>query len=145
MAPLLFPPSQLSPAEALALSKEAPTVLNSRTTNFLSGTEKPEVWIQYENLVISCLRTGDDTASRKCLERLTERFGPDNERVQALQGLYKEATAANTKELEEVLKEYDHILAENDTNIVRSPLPALSLALKLTLCSSRSPRDASRC
>ncbi|EGS17348.1 uncharacterized protein CTHT_0066700 [Thermochaetoides thermophila DSM 1495] len=117
MAPLLFPPSQLSPAEALALSKKAPTVLNSRTTNLLSGTEKPEVWVQYENLVISCLRTGDDTAARKCLERLTERFGPANERVQALQGLYKEATAANTKELEEVLKEYEDILAENDTNI----------------------------
>lgn len=46
------------------------------------------------------------------------RFGEGNERVQALQGLVKEADANNTGAFEKVLKEYDAILAENDTNIV---------------------------
>jgi hypothetical protein len=36
----------------------------------------------------------------------------------ALQGLLKEAEAANNGTLEKILKEYDDILAENNTNIV---------------------------
>lgn len=73
--------------------------------------------MQYENLLLSCLRTGDDQAARQCLTRLEARFGDDNERVMALKGLVKEAAADDNGALEKVLKEYDAILAENNTNI----------------------------
>jgi hypothetical protein len=130
MAPsILHPPVQLSPAAALALSQQAPAILrSSRSTvsssplnTLLSGSEKPEQWLQYENLILSCLRTGDDKAAQACLRRLVARFGEDNERVQALRGLVKEAEAQNNGALEEVLKEYNQILSENDANIVRPP------------------------
>jgi ER membrane protein complex subunit 2 len=125
--PLLYPPVQLPPAAALALSQQAPVVLksypstasSSPLSTLLSGSEKSEQWIQYENLVLSCLRTGDDEAAHECLRRLVARFGDDNERVQALRGLMKEAEAKGNGELEEVLKQYNQILGENDTNIVR--------------------------
>jgi ER membrane protein complex subunit 2 len=133
MAPsLLHPPSQLSPASALQLSQQAPAVLQSSPstvssspfTAFLSSSETPDLWIKYENLLLSCLRTGDEPAAHKCLERLVARFGDDNERVMALKGLLKEADAQNNGALERVLKEYDQILSDNDTNIVRQTLLA---------------------
>lgn len=135
MAPSVFyPPNQLSPPAALALSQQAPAVLRSSPATvssspfsaLFSASERPELWIRYENLILSCLRTGDDEAAHQCLERLAARFGPDNERVQALRGLVKEAEANHNGALGDVLKEYDQILSENDTNIVRrpsSPLP----------------------
>ncbi|KAK4242515.1 TPR repeat protein oca3 [Achaetomium macrosporum] len=123
--PVLYPPTQLSPAAALALSQQAPSILRSSPSTVSSspfsalfaGSEKPELWLQYENLILSCLRTGDEQAARQCLQRLVARFGEDNERVQALRGLVKEAEAKNNSDLEGVLKEYDQILSDNDTNI----------------------------
>ncbi|KAK4039441.1 hypothetical protein C8A01DRAFT_16585 [Parachaetomium inaequale] len=126
MAPsILHPPVQLSPAAALALSQQAPAILRSSPSTvsssplntLLSGSEKPEQWLQYENLILSCLRTGDDQAAHACLRRLVARFGNDNERVQALRGLVKEAEAPDNGALENVLKEYNQILGENDANI----------------------------
>ncbi|GAB1314070.1 Inositol phosphatase SIW14 [Madurella fahalii] len=126
MAPtVLYPPTQLPPASALALSQQAPLILRSSPATvssspfsaLFSAPEKPELWMKYENLILSCLRTGDDQAAHQCLERLITRFGDGNERVQALRGLVKEAEAQNNGALEDVLKEYDQILAENDTNI----------------------------
>ncbi|KAL2170985.1 hypothetical protein VTG60DRAFT_4000 [Thermothelomyces hinnuleus] len=122
---VLQTPVQLSPAAALALSQQAPAILRSSPSTassspfstLLSGSEKPEQWLQYENLILACLRTGDDQAAHACLSRLVARFGDDNERVQALRGLVKEAEAKNNGALEDVLKEYDQILSENDTNI----------------------------
>ena len=38
----------------------------------------------------------------------------------ALRGLYDEATASGTKELEGILRRYEEILAEDPTNVVRS-------------------------
>lgn len=74
----------------------------------------------YENLLIACLRTGDDVSAFEFLERLVERFGGENERIMAFKGLAKEAKAANNAELEELLKEYDSLLSGQDgqTNIV---------------------------
>lgn len=72
----------------------------------------------YENLLLSCLRTGDEKAAHACLDRLLKRFGDDNERIMAFTGLVKEAEALDDAALEQVLKEYDGILAENNTNIV---------------------------
>ncbi|KAB5575986.1 hypothetical protein GE09DRAFT_611481 [Coniochaeta sp. 2T2.1] len=126
MAPsLLHPPSHLSPAAALQLSQQAPIVLqNSPATvsasplvSLFSTSESPDLWLKYENLLQSCLRTGDQHAAHQCLDRIVARFGVNNERVQALQGLVKEADASNNGELEKVLKDYERVLAENGTNI----------------------------
>ncbi|KAK0670811.1 hypothetical protein QBC41DRAFT_220747 [Cercophora samala] len=125
MAPsLIRSPVQLSPAEALALSQQAPVVLQSSPStvsssalgSLFSAAEKPELWIQYENLIISCLRAGDDRAAQECHDRLAARFG-NNDRVKALGGLIKEAQAQNNGELDKILKEYDQMLEENNTNL----------------------------
>jgi hypothetical protein len=126
-ASLTQPAANLSQAEALQLAQQAPTILRSNPKaisssplSFLfSATENPELWVIYENLLLSCLRTGNDDAAHQCLERLVIRFGDNNERIMALKGLVKEAQASGNGELEKVLKEYDSILKEDATNIVR--------------------------
>lgn len=134
MAPsLLHPPSHLSPGAALELSQRAPAVLKSSPgavsssplLSLFSASESPELWITYENLLLSCLRTGDEQAAHQCLERLVNRFGDDNERIMAFKGLLKEAEAENNAALEVVLKEYDQILKEDNTNIVSQLDPRL--------------------
>ncbi|CAK7211186.1 Inositol phosphatase SIW14 [Sporothrix bragantina] len=123
---LLHPPSHLTPAEALALSQRAPAVLRSLPSSvgksalqsLASPIESPEVWMSYENLLISCLRTGDLESARECIRRLVNRFGDENDRVMALEGLVREAEAEdNVKLLEAVLKSYDDILAKDNTNV----------------------------
>jgi hypothetical protein len=113
-----------------------------------AGSEKSELWLQYENLILSCLRTGDEHAARRCLQRLVARFGEDNERVQALRGLVKEAEAKSNSDLEGILKEYDQILGENDTNIVRnlvfSPRPACLLSAQRLTTSAAYCEEADR-
>ncbi|KAG5960385.1 hypothetical protein E4U57_000170 [Claviceps arundinis] len=122
---LLQPIGNLSPAETLELAQQAPEILRKNprvfsTSPFLSlfsAKETPDTWTMYENLMVLCLRTGDDSAARECLERITIRFGERHERVLALQGLFKEATASNNAELQKILEEYDALLQENDANI----------------------------
>ncbi|KAL0466780.1 hypothetical protein QR685DRAFT_449820 [Neurospora intermedia] len=112
MAPsLLFNPARLPPSEALQLAQQAPVVLQG------SSSETVDQWATYENLLLACLRTGDDEAAAKCMDQLEARFGPDNERVMALRGLLSEAQAENNGELEAVLKQYDAILEGNSTNL----------------------------
>ena len=114
MAPsLLYNPVKLPPSAALQLAQQAPVVLDS-----LSGTESVDQWATYENLLLSCLRTGDDEAAAKCMDKLEGRFGADNERIMALRGLLSEAQAQGNGELEAVLKQYDAILENDNTNIV---------------------------
>lgn len=123
---LLHPPGHLTPAEALSLSQRAPAVLKelpssvgaSALESLVSPIESPEVWLSYENLLISCLRTGDLESARECIRRLVKRFGDENDRVMALQGLVKEAEANDDKSLQDVLKNYDDILAKDPTNVV---------------------------
>ncbi|KAI1131974.1 tetratricopeptide [Nemania abortiva] len=122
---LLHPPSHLPPATALRHSQQAPSILEnspgaistSAFQSVLSASETQELWTVYENLLLSCLRTGDDDAAHQCLGRLVNRFGDDNERIMALKGLFKEATATDNAALELVLKEYERILQENPPNI----------------------------
>ncbi|KAI1138975.1 tetratricopeptide [Hypoxylon sp. FL0543] len=122
---LLHPPSHLSPTVALLLSQQAPGILGKSkgavSTSFfqslLSAPETPELWTTYENLLLSCLRTGDDESAHQCLERLVNRFGNDNERIMALKGLIKEAGADDAATLDVILKEYEQILQDNPTNI----------------------------
>ncbi|KAG5975646.1 hypothetical protein E4U55_007605 [Claviceps digitariae] len=122
---LLQPIGDLSPAETLALAQQAPEILRKNPRAFstsplislFSATETADTWTMYENLMIVCLRTGDDSAARECLERITIRFGDKHERVLALQGLFKEATASTNDELQKILEEYDALLQDNDANI----------------------------
>ncbi|KAM5342709.1 hypothetical protein ACJ41O_013675 [Fusarium nematophilum] len=126
MAPsLLQPQGHLSPAEALQLAQQAPNILKrnpkafsaSPLVSLFSATETADLWTIYENLLLSCLRTGDDEAAHQCVERLVLRFGDKNERVMALKGMVKEAVATNNNELAAVLKEYEDILQEDGSNI----------------------------
>ncbi|KAI0540988.1 tetratricopeptide [Xylaria digitata] len=122
---LLHPPSHLPPATALRHSQQAPSILEnspgaistSILQSMLSTSETQELWTVYENLMLSCLRTGDDDSAHQCLGRLVNRFGNDNERIMALKGLLKEATATDNATLNLVLQEYDQILQENPPNL----------------------------
>lgn len=135
---ILHPPAHLSPSVALQLSRQAPELLSKTPTSitpFSLGSvyatpESAEQWTTYENLMLSCLRTGDQQSARTCLDRLLARFGENNERLMALQGLYKEATAESDTELQRVLKEYDAILESDPGNMVCNPAFTHSLVLE---------------
>ncbi|KAG5914604.1 hypothetical protein E4U42_000406 [Claviceps africana] len=122
---LLQPVGSLSPAETLKLAQQAPEILRKHPRAFsaspllslFSAAETADTWTMYENLMIVCLRTGDDSSARECLERIQIRFGDKHERVLALQGLFKEATASTNDELQKILQEYDALLQDNDANI----------------------------
>ena len=90
---------------------------------FFSTPETGDVWMEHEKMLVSCLRTGDDKGAFLCLERLIARFGPTNERVMGLRGLYQEALAEDEAALRKVLREYDDVLAGDVANTVclRSP------------------------
>lgn len=126
---LLRPQVHLTNTEALKLAQLAPEVLKSNPKVFsasplgalFSASETGDVWTIYENLLLACLRTGDDRAASECLERIVIRFGATDERVMALEGLTKEAKALNNNDLDKILKEYDAILKENDANVVSEP------------------------
>ena len=75
-------------------------------------------------MLLACLRTGDDKSAHICVERLSARFGATNQRVMGLRGLYQEATAESTSDLEEILEEYNTILTENPVNVVRALPPS---------------------
>ena len=123
---LLHPPAHLLPSVALHLSQQAPTILRSTPSSIASysvgslwaAAESPELWTSYENLLLSCLRTGDEQSAHLCLQRLTERFGANNERLMALRGLFQEAIAKDDAELKQVLEEYDLILSNDPGNMV---------------------------
>lgn len=124
---MVQPQGHLSPAEALQLAQQAPTILQqnpkaiskSPLSALFSATETVDLWTIYENLLLSCLRTGDEQSAHQCLERLVLRFGDKNERIMALKGLVKEAEAEDKDQLRKVLDEYQFLLRENPSNIVR--------------------------
>ena len=125
---LLQPPAFLSHNEILRVSQRAPQFLRSQTKSALSlpyplslltASESQEKWQAYENLLLSCLSTGDDESANLCIEELTKRFGETNERVQALRGLYEEATAEDDKARANLLVKYEEVIKETPTNMVR--------------------------
>ncbi|KAF8455116.1 hypothetical protein BGX38DRAFT_1088644 [Terfezia claveryi] len=143
------PPSSthLRPSTILSLSQHAPPFLAHAS----SHTDTPETWLLYENLLLTCLRSRDDSSARTCLDLLTARFGPHNERVMALRGLYDEATAKSQKDLEGILRRYEEILAEDPTNVpIHKRLISLLTSLhhlpraisNLTTLLSTNPTDA---
>ena len=114
-----------SPGNALRLSQKAPLYLNAHNQHQIFPTflrsyasDSSNHWFQYEQLVLTCLRTGDDKSAHLCLEQLTQRFGASNERIMALRGLYQEATATTEISLIGILQGYEKILAENPVNVV---------------------------
>ena len=111
---LLYNPAKLPPSAALQLAQQAPVILSGSP----SSSDTVDQWATYENLLLSCLRTGDDESAAKCMDQLEARFGADNERVMTLRGLMSEAQAQGNGELEAILKQYDAILEGNSTNIV---------------------------
>ena len=123
---LLHPPAHLPPSVALQLSQQAPYLLRTTPSaispyslsSLWSAAEYPELWTTYENLMLSCLRTGDEQSAHLCLERLKERFGAENERLMALWGLFQEAVANDNDALKKVLKEYENILVKDPANMV---------------------------
>lgn len=125
----LTPLLRQSEADALRLSQQTAQYLHKYSSTeisivpipFLSHPESTEIWLKYEKLFLSCLRTGDDRAAHLCLEKLVDRFGAINERVMGLRGLYQEAVATDDAALEKILKEYDEVLAEDSINTVRFP------------------------
>jgi hypothetical protein len=116
---------QSNPGAALHLSQQAPVFLKkdhfSQSVfpfSLVAASENGDQWVSCEQLFFVCLRTGDDKSAHLCLDQLTERFGPSNERVMALRGLYQEATTKDIASLERVLLEYEKILSENPVNVV---------------------------
>lgn len=127
-ADLVYPPPNLPPASALRLSQSAPRILSTSTTSslpwplsLLTSRETQETWASHENLLLSCLRTGDDKSARQCLDRLKARFGEDNQRVVALRFLY-EAAVAEDKDLRRILEDLERVLKEDPTSLVSSQL-----------------------
>lgn len=118
-----------TPGKALQLSQQAPPYLSDYGQQQIFPTflrtyvsDSSDQWLLHEQLLLTCLRTGDDKSAHLCLEKLTERFGPSNERIMALRGLYQEATAADEVALRSILQDYERILAENPVNVVRGDL-----------------------
>ena len=105
---------------ALRLAQQAPAILgHGRAQNSKSSRDTAEEYSRIEQLFLACLHTGDDQSAKACLDRLSRRFGPSNERVMGLRGLYQEATAQDQSALEKCLAEYEKILTENPVNVVR--------------------------
>ena len=124
MSDLLQRLGHVDPPQALQLSRKAPTVLSrpALSSSFFPlslfvAAETPDTWSELESLFFACLKTGDDKSAHLALERLTQRFGPQNERVMGLRGLYQEAVAEDDAELDGILDEYEKLLKENPMNV----------------------------
>lgn len=110
---------------ALHRSQQAPAILGQEGTGGLLSrwytildNDSSNDFDSLEKLFFSCLQTADDKSALLCLERLTHRFGPSNERIMALRSIYDEAIAEDKLSLERCLKKYDDILSQNPVNMV---------------------------
>ena len=111
----MFYPHPQSHSDALRESRD-----NSAVPTWPhAGLDDIKVWGKQERLLLSCLKVGDDKAAHLCLERLTARFGTENERVPCLKGMYQEAVAEQSQNHEEILTDYTKILAKSPSNGVR--------------------------
>jgi hypothetical protein len=121
---LAYPAPNPSPETAVRISQQAPQYLKSSSfslpwpLSLLQGDLTSEQWSEYETLYMQCLRTGDNKSAREILDKLVDRFGDNNERIMAFQGMWEEAMAENEKDLINVLKIYGEILGKDPTIIV---------------------------
>lgn len=124
-ADLLRPPAHLTKADALRLSQEAPAILKKYSgwtlpfpLSRITADDSPEKWVSLENLFYACILTGDNKSAFGCLDMLKERFGAANERIMGLTGVYHEAIAPDDKAAENVLKQYEEVIADSPTNFI---------------------------
>ena len=114
------------PSGTLHLSQKAPLLLSTTAPanrffplTLFDKPETPTTWAEYERIFQACLRAGDDKSAHLCLERLTLRFGASDKKVMGLRGMYQEAVASSTADLEKVLRSYEKILQDDPMNVVR--------------------------
>lgn len=103
---------------ALHLAQQAPAILGQESGSASASKDTADYYARIEQLLLACLRTGDDQTAQTCLNRLSLRFGPSNERIMGLRGLYEEATAKDQAALEKCLQEYDTTLSQSPVNVV---------------------------
>ncbi|PYI10512.1 hypothetical protein BO78DRAFT_360470 [Aspergillus sclerotiicarbonarius CBS 121057] len=125
---------------AFRLAQRAPLILRRQGETIshpsVHSGKEPENYGVIEQLLFSCLQSGDDKSALLCTEQLAARFGVTDEKVTGLRGLYEEATAENRSTLEKCLQQYDLVLSENPIN-----LPILKRRVALLRSLSR-PADA---
>ncbi|KAJ5328985.1 Tetratricopeptide-like helical [Penicillium brevicompactum] len=121
---------------ALHLAQQAPAILGQESGSASASKDTADYYARIEQLLLACLRTGDDQTAQTCLNRLSLRFGPSNERIMGLRGLYEEATAKDQAALEKCLQEYDTTLSQSPVNV-----PILKRRVAL-LRSLNRPTDA---
>ncbi|KAJ5520637.1 hypothetical protein N7463_001090 [Penicillium fimorum] len=123
---------------ALHLAQQAPAILGQQSGSgtISNSSDTADYYARLEQLMLACLRTGDDQSAHTCLNRLSLRFGPSNERIMGLRGLYEEATAKDQLALEKCLQEYDNTLSQSPVNV-----PILKRRAAL-LRSLKRPSDA---
>jgi len=138
---LLRPSTHLSPSQTLAIAQYASTLLPSLQPSRFSlpwplsfilpsQRESPEKWQIYENTLIALLTSSADDTALKFLSALDSRFSQDNERIQALHGIYEEAVAKDDKALKMILSKYDKLLELNPINMhIRKRRIALLLSM----------------
>lgn len=121
---LVHPPPKASPQQAISISQLAPQIIKNAPSrplpwplSLLSSQDTEETWATYENLYLSCLRTGDDKSAKALLDKLIVRFGDQNERVMAYQAMYAEARADNENDQSSLLKDLSDLLDADPTNI----------------------------
>lgn len=103
----------------LHLAQQAPAILGQDSGSAASSSaDTVEYYARIEQLMLACLRTGDDQSAQTCLNRLSLRFGPSNERIMGLSGLYEEATAKDQAALEKCLQGYNDTLSQSPVNVV---------------------------
>ncbi|PYH28325.1 uncharacterized protein BO87DRAFT_322496 [Aspergillus neoniger CBS 115656] len=122
------------------LAQKAPLILKRQSSSVEtvapSSVRGIENYGVVEQLLFSCLQSGDDKSALLCTEQLAARFGMTDERIIGLRGMYEEAVAENPTRLEECLQTYDLALSENPVN-----LPVLKRRIALLRSLSR-PVDA---
>lgn len=101
---------------ALHLAQQAPAILGQESIS--NSVDTADYYARIEQLLLACLRTGDDQSAQSCLNRLSLRFGHSNERIMGLRGLYEEAIAKDHSALDKCLQEYENTLSDNPVNVV---------------------------
>lgn len=125
------------PSNVLQLSQQAPEILAKEAPSsdlfplsLLNAPESSDSWASHERLFYASLQAGDDKSAFLLLERLTQRFGPNNDRVMGMRGLYQEAVAETEEDLKKVLEEYNKILSESMNVAIHKRRIALTRSLK---------------
>ncbi|RPA77241.1 hypothetical protein BJ508DRAFT_228915 [Ascobolus immersus RN42] len=120
---LALPPT---PENTLYLTTLAPSYLSSSA----ASRDTYSNWALHETLFYACIRGGDDRTASLALQRLSDRFGSDDDRVAGMRGVLSEVAATTTTELEEVLRGYDEVLEKDPTKL---PIAKRRITLLITL------------